>query len=601
MKLTNQDIPPALLAEYKKLVATKPADLAGVAVARTTKRARAPAPTRPPRKEFRDYEKAVDFLIDYLTTKDGHPPAAGFRAEQINNIKIGYFDPAYWTQCAQDSADVFTNTPSSAAWSGARAYAYPDPANLPSVPTYGAGVASSGNLDYTGATVSGTFKDLALKWKRYVFSLANSFARTSDEPLFFKLTGSVSATANVRASRAMLSAIIKRWIVLPGSTRLTTTEAPTTTPIQAFWRYRTPRGASPYYAYTNSLRLVYSMRSLAREAIAAGGAYKYEEAPGDLTKCVVLVAPMPMMGKRFNNNTSVAVTLTGTVELWQIKKGAGGFVVGNKIIHIDGTTETVTPPAVDLFYMWDGLHGLAEYWDDAAGALRWATLDKSLTVTPFTAPWQADAGWDSTGYVQSYNAAASGWLVSTNVNGNPYMDYWFLDYTGAQTAHYDDTTAPNLFWIAGGNPNEVEYMPALNQYAFNQQPYSGLTEIDIFDAMGGFVTSYDYYNFTDWVTGTLFTSEDHAYTLWPIGSAAPFSAQLWRMDSTPGSIIATLDIGSYSQAGVSYHAGVFYIWPRDATKPAYAVTEAGVVTNITNPNLVNLYIARPWSLPYKEA
>ena len=320
MKIVSQNIPNKLLAAYKKLIANKRVNSDGVIVARTTKKTRLPAKKRATRRTLRDYEQAVDYLIAYITKKDGHAPAASFRAAQIKNLKSGIFETEYWSQCAIDSELILINMPTKAAWGGGRAYAYPDPANLPSVPTYGEGTGSSGSLDYTGATVAGTFGDLSLKWKRYIFSLANTFTQTDDEPLFLKLTGSVTATANVRASHAMLSVIIKRWLVLPGSARLTTNEAPVNEPIQALWRYRMPGSGSPYYAYTHNLRLVYTMRSLAKNSKAQGGNYKYEETPGTLTKCVMLVAPMPMMGKRFNNNTGVTTTLTATPELWQILK-----------------------------------------------------------------------------------------------------------------------------------------------------------------------------------------------------------------------------------------------------------------------------------------
>jgi hypothetical protein len=189
-------------------------------------------------------------------------------------------------------------------------YTYADPTNLPTHAIYGNGANSSGTLTYTGATTGGSFYDTLLKWKRIIFSLKNKFTQGVEEPVFLKVTGTITGTANKRAARALLSLYVKRWLVGANSTRLTTVEPPTVKPINAYWRYRTPRGVAPYWSYTNNIRLVYALRSP-----------KYEEPTAEMTKCVLLMSPMPLLGKRSNNNTAVSSTANLSAELWQIKKG----------------------------------------------------------------------------------------------------------------------------------------------------------------------------------------------------------------------------------------------------------------------------------------
>ena len=360
MKLMQLAVPSALANEFKRLVAYGKPNAAGMRQARTTKQATHRTNKKTPRQQLTDYENAVDFLIAYLTKTNGTAPPAGFRREQSANLKAATFDPLYWVQCVQDSQAVFSNVPTSAPFTGGRAYAYPDPANLASIATYGGGTETGGALTYHGATVGGTFTDLGLTWQRTVYTLANTMQKGIAEPLFLKLTGSITGAGNARASRALLSVVIKRWMVTSSSARLTTNEPPTTEAIQALYRYVTPRGVSPFFYLQHALRLMYTMRS-----------DKYEEAGGDLAKCVVLVAPMPLMGKRFNNNTSAQSTLTCALELWQVLKKHGLQLAGMSTSRID---------------RWQGYSHYGAAMPDGLKILRRTAAGDSAEITP---PWVA--------------------------------------------------------------------------------------------------------------------------------------------------------------------------------------------------------------------
>lgn len=314
MIFVDQVIPAELQAMYSKLITASTLRADTKRQARTTKRARAGSRKKKPKTQVNEITQAVDALIEFLTIKNNAAPAASFRTEQIKQLKIGNFAEEYWQKCTIETEQVLINEPTFNIFVGARNYAYPDPTNQPTVPIYGLGNVSAAPLQYIGYTAGTEYRDVSLKWIRIIFKLKNEFLREKVEPIFLKLQGSVTASADARASRAMLSAIVKRWLVTQTSIRLTTLEPPTSKPLSFLYRYQVPRGEAPYYNKTSPLRIVKSMRS-----------EKYEETPDMITHCVVLAAPMPMMGKRFNNNTSINTTLAATIELWQIRKTEPAF------------------------------------------------------------------------------------------------------------------------------------------------------------------------------------------------------------------------------------------------------------------------------------
>jgi len=465
MKITDQTIPPELAALYTKLISRKPT-LAGTEfVARTKPAALKKAPTRPKRKQLRDIEAAVDFLIEYITTSTGTAPAAGFRAAQIASIKAGTFDTTYWTQCAQASSTTLQNAPTSGAFVGIRNYAYPDALNQPSTPTYGAGTAATGDPSYTGSTTSSVFRDTNLRWLRVIFTLANSFTRGQPEPLFLKLTGTITASANARPSRAMISAIIKRWIVAAGSTRLTTTEAPVIKPISALWRYKTPSGVAPYFALTKPLQLLYAARSL-----------DYEEAAGTLTNAIVLVAPMPMLGKRYNNNTNVSSTITATLECWQIKKespitlvGYGNYQGGtwafswstNETKKLNAPTNYISTLALSCNTTGSTIAGYGFTADVNNWAIKWLNgeveiLTKPPTVTSSIATKVSGNGTMILGdcYIDGSARSITWQGLSTNI---------LPTLSGGSTTTATDISADGTTIVGSGNDTNNELLPIVWQ------------------------------------------------------------------------------------------------------------------------------------------
>ncbi|MFA5825506.1 MAG: hypothetical protein WC825_05985 [Gallionellaceae bacterium] len=309
MKIDTQTIPPELAAAYAKLISRKPTLSGSFFIARTKPAAHKPLRKKGKSKHVRDIEKAVDEMIKYLTIVNRQAPDAGLKAQQVRNIKQGIFEPRYWTKCKLVSEDTLVNYPTSGPFIGARNYAYPDVLNMPSTPVYGNGVLDSGGASYYGETVAGVFSDVELFWLRLVFELQLDTIQGAEEPVFLKVTGTIFANADQRPSRAMLSVITKNWLAADTSARLTTLEPPTAKPSAHIYRYITPRGAAPYFSLQKPYRVIKNIRGK-----------KYEEQGVVISRAVVLVAPMPMMGYRFNNNTMVSSSMNATTELWQLNK-----------------------------------------------------------------------------------------------------------------------------------------------------------------------------------------------------------------------------------------------------------------------------------------
>lgn len=388
-----------------------------------------------PRIQYRQWEQAVDYLVKFLTLvkKKALPP--GFSNQQLQNLRKGYFDPEYWEQCDLVKDDTLMNVPTSSAFTGIRNYAYPDPLNSPTKATYGDGTLTSGYAGYSGSTLSGFFYDNLLKWQRLIYDMKTPLVRGDGEPVFAKITGSVHASANVRPSRAMVSAIIKRSFTSATSPNRETVAPPTTKPISALYRYKTPRGVAPYFNLTNQLRLIYYLRST-----------KFEEAGVDLESATVLIAPMPMMGKRYNNNTQVDSTLTVAVELWQVKReppimGGWGDALGNGIAFIYDPATNPDP------YSLTGGETITDQ--------RLQAISRSKHACGLSMP---DTGLHTSWYWSPEN----GFQTIMSPSGSAYVYAWTISADG--TTVFGDSQAGTFSWTPSGGM--VLILPSSGQGVF---------------------------------------------------------------------------------------------------------------------------------------
>lgn len=583
MKIDTQTIPPELAAAYAKLVSRKPT-LAGPAfVARTKPAAHKPVGRKIKRKELRDIEGAVDFLIAYLTLTTGTPPAATFRAAQIDNLKRGIFDTLYWQQCSVDSTDMLSASPTFTAWVGPRAYAYPDPLNQPSTPVYGAGTASAGNEAYTGITAGGTFSDTLLRWKRTVLSLLNPFARSQAEPLFVKIVGTITATADQRPSRAMISIVIKHWLTLGSSTRLTTTEAPVVKPKSAYWRYITPRGVAPYFNLTKNIQLVYWLRGI-----------DYEELGGDLTKCVLLTAPMPMMGKRFNNNTAISTSLTSTIELWQIKKGYRGWLALNYLMDATGALTAYTHPAWLYPIFTDGTHGIV--LNDASGPTpgNMKLISNSLTQTSFVAPWDTGIYLGRTYTVPMVQTATNGFTVFIIFDDDALLHLFEIDTSGTLVRHTDETISPDIPSIIYTYGPANFWSPVISRYA-QDWTSSGIGAVVLSDLNGTYTSQVNYDSMTPYeqiigvcegATGAAVLTRTNTFPdqWWAI----------WEQTDAGTTLIGTFIDNAANTFKLAYHAGNYYCFPNSTTLPIQVMDSTGTMHQIAADSRVFMWAQVAW-------
>lgn len=583
MKVTDQNIPPDIMAAYRKLVA-QGFIIDGLQLnIRSKKNIYSINKPKKKRKELRDIEQAVDFLIDYLTIKNIQSPPPSFRKEQIDKLKKGIFDTNYWKKCTQDSVATFSNTPATNPWVGGRRYSYPDPDNQPTVAVYGEGVVSDGNGAYSGATVGGYFHDLFLKWKRYVFTLNNSFTTKEKEPLYLKITGHITASATLRPSRAMISTIVKRWITTTASARKNTLESPTLKPLNFFFRYKTPHGDAPYFGYTHPVQIVKNIRALKT----------YEEA-GTLGKCVILISPMPMMGKRYNNNESVTTILDSVIELWQIKKIPPGFYVNSLVFDALGGFTRID----DLNEVWyvyhDDQHGLMEHQPDIDGIRRWSLLDGRYNKTNWIPPWESLPGWNAASYIVTANRHPQGYLICcANMAPSP-IHYYVITPDGLVMATYTDATAPFMNQIAAVYRYEHPLIDSISQYAFNDAPVSGESTLSLYDLMGVKTQTINYGGAAPWLSNPAITDRINVFTTtWELKDTG-FWFQIWQINISPAVLFIEVEIGDDYRAGVNFHAETWFVWPYDQTKKTMQISMLGQITYLeksggleawsTNPN-----------------
>lgn len=310
MKTTGQSIPPEMADAYNKIVSTNAAAPGGVSTLRTSKKVKlTKRPKRPNRKLDKAYQ-AVDKLIEYLNNKGGWVMPTGFRTDEARRIYAGQFDPQYWVEATLVESKTLVSAASNSAFIGPRNYSYPDPLNEPVHTEYGTGTETTGNPRNSGSTPISTWGDIELAWIRATYKLKNSLKAKDGEPLFLSISATINATANQRPSKPMLSYIYTIAVTEEGDPENTTNEPPTLESKTNYWRYITPRGEPPFF----NMSITRKNQEWAR--------YPRSEVEGKTyTHCAIRLAPMPMLGRRYNNNTNVSTSLSGVeVKLYQIRK-----------------------------------------------------------------------------------------------------------------------------------------------------------------------------------------------------------------------------------------------------------------------------------------
>ena len=315
MKLINQSVPPELAADYAKIVSTNTALVGGIAVARQRKAVNATKKRVRKNKFLSECWAAAEQLAAYLTSKDGINREGYWIANEAKEIYAGVYNPEYWEVIPITSNTVLAESPGFEAFTGPRNYAYPDPLNQPTKAIYTSGTGATGNPSYSGSTVDGYYRDTLLKWWRAQFNMSRVINKADDEPLFLSITSDISASASFRPSKAMISYIWQAYLCNDVNAVLTSADAPMVKPRIQYWRYITPRGEPPYFALIKAVKGLFSIKS-----------NKHWLDSVDVNRLVVRLAPCPMLGKRYNNNTTVSTELTNvSIQLVMIKKAVEFF------------------------------------------------------------------------------------------------------------------------------------------------------------------------------------------------------------------------------------------------------------------------------------
>lgn len=320
MKITNRAVPPELQQLADSLISETKAGQGMGTQARTRRGSRLSPNLKSKTTDYSDITAAVEELI----IRQGTPPgSADFNAKvraEIKEIEAGNWNPAYWMACEILSTDYLGNVPASAADPAPPPYGYRDAANMPTLPTYGAGAPDIAPARYTGARSGSLFLDTLLVWQRTIYKLAEPIKQDKKEPAIISYDGTLTVATDKRGSRPMLSIIMRLFLTdqtggALGSTANPTDGVPPSAPatvkgcLSLYWRYILPSTSAPFFNTTRLRRIV---RNLAKSATI--------DAAGDMDRAVIITAPRPMFGRGFNNNNTVNTTLAGSPEIYQINK-----------------------------------------------------------------------------------------------------------------------------------------------------------------------------------------------------------------------------------------------------------------------------------------
>lgn len=296
---------------------------AGWKRARSARRVKIKPSKKPAKTGANELTAAVEILIERLGTPRGHPDFARKVRAEVAEINSGNWNPVYWKKNEDFSTDFLTNVPTGVIDPNPPPYGYRVAGMQPSIPTYGEGTASGAAAFYEGALVGNTFFDLTYTWSKTTFVLDAPIKANEYEPVLMVFNGQLTSSGTTRGSRPMLSMVTRSFLCGAAGAALLDKSAPIVPANPAlaglqrgarseYWRYDIPVAAAPFFNQVNFRRVLQDLNKSA--SIDTG--YPLEFA-------VVLVAPRPMFGRGFNNNSHVLSTLTGTPEIYQLPRVPG--------------------------------------------------------------------------------------------------------------------------------------------------------------------------------------------------------------------------------------------------------------------------------------
>jgi len=302
----------------------------GTVVTNTTNRkgAKLRAKKKKPERGCNDFTAAAEYIASQMAPDKSPRERASLIRAIIRELDSGIFNRDWWDVCELISTVSINSTPTSVPDPNPPPYNYRTGTNLPTIPTYPAGVLGNYFMRYNGSKSGNYFYDDSLSWSRFIFRIKAPRGVSGALHAFYVLNGSMDISASHRASKPMLSAISTAAIASNGDAILTTLDPVTRgVPISAptkeaatqshYWRYKIPASSPPYFSHQRLYPIVRNAIKMA--TISASGAWD---------RAMLLLAPRPMFGRGFNNNEAIQTTLTCTPVLYQIyiDANAGGVV-----------------------------------------------------------------------------------------------------------------------------------------------------------------------------------------------------------------------------------------------------------------------------------
>lgn len=302
-RITDQDIPGALVALFGSYAAKGKATQGASGTLRARRRVKKrPYKRRPNKYHAALWPLCLEAATNYAARYTGTPiPPLALRI--FAQAKRGTFPAKWWTSLIHSTTTYHSTAPTSAPRPSPNPYAYRDPNNRPTIPTYPAASAGAAPARYTGATTAQEFKDTLLVFRRDTFTADPPAGLHAGTRLIYQATGNTSAAASTRAARPLLGLTAAAAAGAPGVSPITNTAPPIGKGAAVYPRYRNKKTPAPYY----SASAAYNLTRLLNPARAPVPPATFERATID-------IAPLPAMGYRYNNNTSIATStaLTAT-------------------------------------------------------------------------------------------------------------------------------------------------------------------------------------------------------------------------------------------------------------------------------------------------
>lgn len=297
VKLTAQSVPPEHAATLAQYLSPNLANAPGKVQARTRQKVK----KKPYKKRAQRLAKTLRDLIKKMAyayaEQNQIPYSPAWERARLDEAKRALFLYPYWLRMIHESTNYHTNSPTTATDPAPPPYAYRDPLNLPTLPTYSDGTITSGPAAYHGEKIAGQFHDSTWTWRTDHYTTPRPTGAAYNSHAAIKIEENITITASHRPSRPMASLMVRLRVAPADNDYLSGANPPRALSDSLYSRYKPKITPPPYYSTT-----IQSTYLTAIKARTDG------TPPAMLTHAALTTAPRPMFGRGFNNNTSITTT-----------------------------------------------------------------------------------------------------------------------------------------------------------------------------------------------------------------------------------------------------------------------------------------------------